>query len=141
MPTAKDIQDKADAIAQPMIDSIVVFQADWVKSHKGYWQGIRTPQITPKDGADTVPDKNVMPVADDEAAAWAQVAVDVPATLPCSVEVFTHDGPKGKGFSVITHIEFGTQKFSKAMGFGSESMLSSGWVEVLPDLIDPKVGK
>ena len=128
--TAKEVQAKADAAVQPLVASIVAFQETWVLTHKGYWQGLRTPTATPKNGADTPPEKNVKPVADAEAKAWAEVAVTMPITLPCSVEVFTHDGPVGKGFSVIAHVEVGAQKFRKAVGFGRHAE-DSEWVEVI----------
>ena len=136
---AKDIQDKADAIVAPLVDSISAFQDGWIKSKKGYWQGILTPQSRPKDGADTVPDKDLKPLNDDEAAAWKDVMIDLPATLPCSIEVFTHDGPKGKAYTVLAHIIFDIQMFSKSFGFGSESIPSSSWKEQSPqDLVKGK---
>lgn len=132
--TAKDIQDKADAIVGPLISDLQTFQDNWVKTHKGYWQGIKTPTTIPQDGTDTVPDLNVKPVQDDEATAWKDIGVTIPSTLPCSIEVHTHDGPLGKGWSAIIRIMFEAQTFLKVQGFGKESLATTPWVEVNSDL-------
>lgn len=143
--SAKEIQDKADSIAQPVIDSIVAIQKDWVKTHKGFWQGLKTPTVVPPDGKDTPPEKNVKPVAVTQAnvdapASWDDAKIALPTDLPCSVEVHVHDGPEGKGFTIYTHIAVGAQTFTKATGFGPHSNTSAGWTEVIPEKVDVKGG-
>ncbi len=125
--TAKDIQDKADAIVGPLIVSIQAVQDVWITTHKGYWQGILTPTAIPVDGVDTVPDNTVKPVNDSEATAWKDLGITVPVTLPCSLAVDTHDGPSGKGYSIRSYVIFGTETFVKVTPFGKEAPVASGW--------------
>ena len=133
MATIKEIQDKADAEMTAIIADNKSIQENWILTHRGYWQGIRTPQAIPVEGVDTTPDKNVKPVSGDEAASWNEAGVPLPTTLSCSVEIFTHEGPKGKGFSVISWIKAEGKIFRRVTGFGDEFMPTTAWQEYIED--------
>lgn len=129
--TAKDIQDKADGVILPFINLISAFQDNWIKTHKGYWQGIKTPSAVPQDGLDTQVNTAVKPVGDpNEKKAWAEVSIAIPEKLPCSVEIFVHEGPQGKGYTVKSYITFGSQTFVKNTGFGAGSTTSNWKVNI-----------
>jgi hypothetical protein len=130
MATPKEIQDKADAAVDPLIADIIAKQDEYIKGKERYWQGIKTPTITPKDGADVVPDKDVKPQG--QAESWADFKVAMPATLPGSIEVHTHDGPQGKGFTVYATVGVGKQTFKKAVGRGAHSN-TFNWLEIIPE--------
>lgn len=143
-PPEKGITDKADTIIAPIVDSIVAFQSDWMKTHKVPWQGIRTPATVPDDGADEVPDKNLKPSGKEEDnIAWKDVQIVLPPTMSCSLEVITHQGPKGVGYTIVASVTQGQKTFVKYLGFGEENLSITGWFERPPspnDPLNPRLG-
>ena len=94
-------------------------------AHGRYWQGILTPAVIPVDGTDTKPNLKLKPT--DQVEDWTTLGL--PATIPVSVEVHTHNGPQGHGYTAYVHAVVSGVHYVRAQGVGAHST-TFGWTDV-----------
>ena len=122
----KQCNDALDAV----VAQLAVIQPGYAETHKGsYWQGLSTPTTIPNDGNKTAPDKSRRP--SDQLEDWS--AITLPATTPISVGVDVHDGPKGRGYTVLGLIDIAGLTWRKAVGIGAHSV-THDWINVTPEI-------
>lgn len=113
------IRDVVDVRLASFIASIDSHQVAYLVANGKYWQGILTPPVVPRDGGELTTDLSVHPT--DQLDDWTAADLSIPANLPMSVEVFTHDGPLGKGYTTILTVTVMGNSWKRAVGFGPES--------------------
>ena len=101
-------------------------QTAFLASKGRYWQGILTPATIPVDGKDTAPDLKLRPT--DQQEDWTTLGL--PATIPVSIEVHTHNGPQGHGYTICVHATASGKRYVRAHGVGAHSY-TLGWAEVV----------
>jgi len=108
--------------------SIATFQANYLAVNKRYWQGLLTPPVASKEAADKEIEVDRKPT--DQVEDW--FAVLASTLQPCALEVHTHDGPKGKGYTLYAHsIAEDDSQWVKAIGIGEHST-TNDWTERKP---------
>lgn len=124
------IRAKADAILTPIATEIQTRQATWILTHRNYWQGQRTFATVPVDGEDVASDGSVTTVGEDEDASWAAFGITLPATLSCTLRVDNHNGPLGKGYTMMAFVTFNGRLFRRCLGVGAHG-LTQAWTELI----------
>ncbi len=130
MPTLAEIRNQVDAALVPIWGRIQTFQAAYLLAHGRYWQGIRNPVVLPADGAEQSLDNSVKPIG--QAENWADANLSLPVSLPMSIEIHTHDGPQGKGYTGIVMVKVGADRYYRMQGIGAHSV-TVPWTKVLDE--------
>jgi hypothetical protein len=123
----KIIHNVVDVKLSELIPAIQNYQTNYLTANNRYWQGILTPQTLPQDGGEIAPNLALKPT--DQTEDWAAADLGLPATLPMSIEIHTHNGPLGKGYSVIVNVFVLGNRFQSAQGFGFHSF-TVPWVQL-----------
>jgi len=95
-----------------------------------YWQGIRTPDAIPDNGAVLPADYTKHPA--DQIETWADRFAGtyaLPGTLQAQISVDVYDGPIGKGWSVTVHFTKDAILYSKTWHYGPETWRGHDWIE------------
>ena len=124
--------DKLTDALVPVQGSINAFQADYLANNKRYWQGLLTPAEPSKEAADKEIEVERKPT--DQKEDWFGILAST--IQPCALEVHTHDGPKGMGYTVYAHsIAEDGSRWIRAVGIG-EGSTTADWTEHKPLKLD-----
>lgn len=120
------IEKKCNDMLGAVVSQLVAYQTDYARTHAGrFWQGIRTHPVLPVDGNETAPDKTRKPT--DQAEDWSGITLS--ANMLIAVEVHTHRGPAGDGYTVFGWIKIGERTWQRAVGVGAHAT-TSDWADV-----------
>jgi hypothetical protein len=120
-----DVRDTIDERLAVLWGHVQTREAAFLSGRGRYFQGLRTPVLTPVDGGERVPDSTRKPT--DQAQSWADAGFSLPATMPMSLEIHTYDGPGGKGYVAVVEVEFNGRIWRRAQQHGAETWRSHGW--------------
>jgi hypothetical protein len=126
------IRNKIDNHLTPAkLTQFVALQDSFKSTYGKYFQGIRTPQILPVDGADVDPDLTLHPT--DQPQDWSLfLGGTFGGQIPYSIAIHYHNGPLGEGFTIIvgyTNAQGVTS--TKSYGTGAYGQ-TSDWLQVMP---------
>lgn len=124
----KGIEAQANAAINDLIDSLASIQPGYRAMHGRYWQGVRTPQGTPANGAVLETDKDRKPSDQDES--WYDAGAALPDSSLISVAVHVYDGPSGQGYDLEGRIELGGSIWQRVAHTGVESWRERDWIEI-----------
>ncbi len=128
MPISGALLTKVNAALADLATRIEAREAIFFGNNGRYWQGVLTPPIIPVDGADTPPDLVVK--ATNEIFTWTQA--NLPATIPVGIEIITHDGPLGQGFTERAWCKLGNgETWYRSKGIGAYGVTTAGWDQVI----------
>lgn len=122
------IETKANQILGDLQTVLAPVQVNYLKANRGYWQGIRSHVVTPKDGGKSAPDKTRKPT--DQKENWTDVAVTLPASMEITATVNVYDGPNGKGYEMVGEIEIGGRLWRRTVNVGLEKYRDGDWRDV-----------
>lgn len=134
MPTLAEIRQKADDWLTAKWPTLVARQDAYFAAKGRYWQGIRTPNAIPQDGADTAPVTNLKPAY--QAEDWADVGLTaaVLGTLPMRLRIDQYDGPSGRGWvataTVVVTSGAGAGTYVRSRQVGPETWRTQAWTKV-----------
>jgi hypothetical protein len=118
-------REKADAMWASVASHVADRQADYFAAHGRFFQGIRTHQPRPKDGAEAAPETNRRPT--DQAEDWNGAGFALPAFL----EIHVYDDPAGKGYVAILEVEVAGSVWRRSVGADPEAVARTrGWLEI-----------
>lgn len=128
MATLNQIKNQVDAALAAIWGRIQTFEANYLAAHGHYWQGIRNPVVLPADGNDVTLNNSLKPT--DQAENWADANLSLPVSLPMSIEIQTHNGSLGMGYTGIVKVKVQTDTYQRTQGFGAHS-ITSPWTKLL----------
>lgn len=119
--------NKVNASLTDMASRLQTSQNSYFAAHGRYWQGVITPAAIPVDGTETAPVLNRKPT--DQAEDWT--AVSMPVTIPMAIEVHTHNGPLGHGYTITCWVNrTGDGIYKRMRGVGQYSLTTDSWTKV-----------
>ena len=128
MPLTGPLLTKVNNAFADLVGRVQSCQATYFITNSRYWQGLLTPVSVPTDGADTAPVLTRHP--SDQADDWTIVG-SLLSTWPVNVEVFVHDGPNGKGYSVwVRAFKTNDGLYCRVDGFNVGSVYTRNWTKV-----------
>jgi hypothetical protein len=125
MPLPGNINRILDDALDVLVPKFAPKQTAYLFMKKRYWQGIFTPTVVPQNGTLGTMDKTLRPT--DQEEDWTYLALSE-TQLPFSVSCDTHDGPLGKGYTIMVATISGGTMWIKAVGFGQHSK-TFDWTE------------
>jgi len=88
-----------------------------------HWQGARTHKTTPKEqGAAPNPSAKI-----EGQESWAEFGVNLPQSLPASLQVDVYDGPLGSGYTVTADVVIEGKTWRRVANVGPESYRTMDW--------------
>ena len=127
--TPTQIRNAVDSRLTTLWGFIQTHQANYLAANGKYWQGLHLLPTVPADGAVVAIDRTQHPT--DQVASWSAAAFDkIPATIEMQLEVFTHNGPDGQGYTGIATVTISGQTWQRAQGFGPGSF-TFAWRQVV----------
>jgi len=117
LPITPTEQARIDAEIADMLARLSSYEVTYLATNRRYWQGIKNPQDVPLDIADSNTNSRLKPT--DQAEDWRGPTIS--SRLPISVEVHTHKGPRGDGYTVYFWADLGRVIYQRAVGVGFHS--------------------
>jgi len=131
VPTPQEIRDSIDLKLGNITATLDLKQANYFATHGRYWQGLRTPAEIPVDGATLPIDLDRKPT--DQAESWRDMNFALPPNQEMSIEVHTHNGPLGHGYTLIVTVMLGPDRWIRPRGFGPHGVTRDWLGAVLPE--------
>lgn len=100
------IENQANTAFNEIKTAVDNYQTTYLANNGKYWQGIKSSD-TPQDGANKAMELTRKPTDQTEDWSWFTPS----GSYPISFEVHTHDGPNGKSYSVVGHINIAGQEW------------------------------
>ena len=126
--TVQEIKDLAEEFIEDLKPSILPLQIQWKISNPTYWQGIRTPQQTPENGAEGSLDSTL---SRPPMPSWFVFGLSLPDRAPFSVgcdQTVRHDCLtvcEKESFALWCRFVFSENTYSKRADWCEED----GWVD------------
>lgn len=117
---------RLQTFAQSILNDFTTRQEAYRASRGRYWQGIKTPALTPLAGAPVAPDLTLRPT--DQAESWAAAGVPLPAQVEASIRVDVYQGPGGWGYVICLTIRTAVaETWHRCFNVGPETWRTHTW--------------
>ena len=121
------IETQANAAFSELEASMATFQSNYLQANGRYWQGIKTPQVPPKDGQKKSLEKNIRP--SDQAQDWT-AAPGLSLQYPIAMAVHTYLGPQGHGYVLRGEVVIGQDTWFRVKNVGPENYRTHDWIKL-----------
>lgn len=122
------LQKACDSFLSDLFAQLQTAQAAYYQPGGRYWQGLATPTPVPTKTARRAPD--LTRKAGGHEAAWGDLGLTLPDTLPCAVEVHEYDGPDGAGWLLIGTVTESGVPWRRVLQSGPETWRAHDWTAV-----------
>lgn len=128
LPTSTLNQAQIDSVFSSVLASATEKQAGFFTGKGRYFQGLKTPAVTPADMLALPTDSILKPAGQPES--WANAGIALPVLSEISFRIDVYDGPKGRGYVLHGEIQLAGKLYRKSACFGPESWQEQDWHDV-----------
>jgi hypothetical protein len=102
-------------------------------AHGWYFQGIKTASTIPKQGELVPPDLTGKPHYQQES--WADLALNFPPSIPCTLEVWNYEGPNGKDWCLRLLVDLDGVPWLRVVSGNQVEVQTEDWTAMNPSEI------